>query len=74
MLVPGVRGTLGLMAGHTPMFAELKKGEIELKRVNGNAIEKVALEGGILRIRDDKVIILASPKLERVDRDGQHSV
>jgi len=62
MLVPGTKGMLGLMPGHTPMFAEIHKGEIELQKVGSDTIEKLAVEGGILRIRDDVVTILASPE------------
>lgn len=55
IFAPGVRGTLGIMPGHTPMFAELVKGEI---LIQGEKEELVPLETGILKVRGDKVTIL----------------
>ena len=62
LLLPGAHNVLGLMPGHTPMFAELKAGDVEFRKAGGNETEKLAIEGGIVRIRDDAVLILASPK------------
>ena len=58
LFAPGTKGTIGILPGHTPMFAELLKGEIEIK---GEKDEIVAIESGILRVHNDEVTILASP-------------
>ena len=55
LMAPGVRGMLGIFPSHTPLFAELIKGEIFIK---SDKEELVALEGGIMRVRNDEVTIL----------------
>ena len=55
VFAPGVKGYLGIMPGHTAMFAELIKGDITIK---GQKQELVAIESGILRVKDDDLLIL----------------
>ncbi|MFJ5964308.1 MULTISPECIES: F0F1 ATP synthase subunit epsilon [unclassified Bacillus (in: firmicutes)] len=50
-------GELGILAGHIPMVAPLKIGAVRLK--NGNSTELVAVSGGFIEVRPDKVTILA---------------
>jgi F-type H+-transporting ATPase subunit epsilon len=57
LLVPTITGVAGLMPSHTPLFTELIKGDIVL---SGEKEEIVAIEGGILRIKDDSVTILTN--------------
>ena len=56
LVAPGRQGDLGIMPGHTPLFAELVKGEIHLL---GEKEEIVAIEGGIIKVRGDSVTVLA---------------
>lgn len=58
LLAPGRKGILGIMPGHTPMFAELVKGEIYIAGPNEQI---VALESGILKVRSDIVTVLVTP-------------
>ena len=58
VLVPGKKGTLGILPGHTPMFAELIAVEIS---VQGEKEELLAIESGILRIHHDELTILVGP-------------
>ncbi|MEI6477503.1 MAG: hypothetical protein WCO52_00755 [bacterium] len=62
ILAPGKETMLGLLPGHTPMFAELGKGELQ---VHSEKEENMAIESGILRIKNDIVTILvgAAPKI-----------
>jgi F-type H+-transporting ATPase subunit epsilon len=50
-------GELGILPGHIPMVAPLKIGAVRLKR--GSGAELVAVSGGFIEVRPDKVTILA---------------
>jgi F-type H+-transporting ATPase subunit epsilon len=50
-------GELGILPGHIPMVAPLEIGAVRLK--NGTSTEIVAVSGGFLEVRPDKVTILA---------------
>ena len=58
VFAPGKKGMLGILPGHTPMFAELIAGEITIQ---GEKDELLAIESGILSIQDDQLIILVDP-------------
>jgi F-type H+-transporting ATPase subunit epsilon len=71
VFAPGKKGMLGLMPDHTPMFAELIKGEIEIQSQKD---EIVAIESGILRVRDNIITILTSQLPATVDKGEQPPV
>ncbi|TYR80164.1 F0F1 ATP synthase subunit epsilon [Priestia megaterium] len=50
-------GELGILHGHIPMVAPLQIGAVRLKK--GSSTELVAVSGGFLEVRPDKVTILA---------------
>jgi F-type H+-transporting ATPase subunit epsilon len=50
-------GELGIMPGHIPMVAPLEIGAVRL--INGGNTDYVAVSGGFLEVRPDKVTILA---------------
>ncbi|WP_404455835.1 F0F1 ATP synthase subunit epsilon [Virgibacillus necropolis] len=50
-------GELGILPGHIPLVAPLSISAVRLKR--GNDVERVAVSGGFLEVRPDKVTILA---------------
>lgn len=56
IVAPGRQSNFGIMPGHTPFFAELIKGDIY---ISGEKEDLVAIEGGILKVRADSVVILA---------------
>jgi F-type H+-transporting ATPase subunit epsilon len=60
-------GELGILPGHIPMVAPLEIGAVRLMK-NGNT-ELVAVSGGFLEVRPDKVTILAqaAEKQEEID-------
>jgi F-type H+-transporting ATPase subunit epsilon len=60
-------GELGIMAGHIPLVAPLEIGAVRLK--NGGNTELVAVSGGLLEVRPEKVTILAqaAEKAEQID-------
>ncbi|KKI89707.1 ATP synthase F0F1 subunit epsilon [Bacillus sp. SA1-12] len=50
-------GELGILPGHIPMVAPLEIGAVRLKK--GSGTELVAVSGGFIEVRPDKVTILA---------------
>src|SRR5690625_6076635 len=66
-------GELGILPGHIPLVAPLDIGAVRLK--NGDEQELIAVNGGFLEVRPDKVTILAQSAekpseidLERAER------
>ncbi|WP_409296070.1 F0F1 ATP synthase subunit epsilon [Peribacillus sp. SCS-26] len=57
-------GDLGVLPGHIPMVAPLQIGSVRLK--TGGSTEFIAVSGGLLEVRPDKVTILAQ-SAERAD-------
>ncbi len=55
--LPGVSGQMGVMRGHAPLLSTLDIGEIVLHK--GNATEYIAVGGGVVEVRPDKVTVLA---------------
>ncbi|WP_078414407.1 F0F1 ATP synthase subunit epsilon [Priestia abyssalis] len=60
-------GELGILPGHIPLVAPLQIGAVRLKK--GSSTELVAVSGGFLEVRPDKVTILAqaAEKAEEID-------
>ena len=55
VLTPSVHGTLGFLPGHTPLFAELLKGDITIHKEKE---EIVAIESGIVHVLNDELTAL----------------
>ncbi|HHY74998.1 MAG TPA: F0F1 ATP synthase subunit epsilon [Bacillus bacterium] len=55
--VKAISGELGILPGHIPLVAPLAISAVRLK--NGNTTEQVAVSGGFVEVRPDKVTILA---------------
>lgn len=55
--LPGADGQMGILSGHAPLLSTLDIGEIVLHR--GNELEYLAVAGGIVEVRPDKVTVLA---------------
>ena len=51
-------GEIGVLAGHIPMVAPLAIGAVKLKKEGGQE-ELVAVNGGFVEVRPDKISILA---------------
>ncbi len=60
-------GELGIMADHIPLVAPLEIGAVRLKNGGNEAV--VAVSGGLLEVRPDKVTILAqaAEKADNID-------
>ena len=53
----GVEGQLGILPHHAPLMTMLQSGDLLIKK--DNEVEYLAISGGFLEVRPDKVIILA---------------
>jgi len=63
--LPAANGSLGILAGHAPLLAELGVGECVVKLPNG-AEETYALAGGFVEVSRERVTVLAD-SAERAD-------
>ncbi len=55
---PGVGGELGILPLHMPLITTLKIGELRLKH-GPDKQDYIAIDGGYLEVREDKVTVLA---------------
>ncbi len=55
--LPGIEGQMGILHGHAPLLSLLDFGEIILH--NGSDVQYIAVHGGVVEVRPDKVTILA---------------
>jgi F-type H+-transporting ATPase subunit epsilon len=55
--LPGSLGQMGILPGHAPLLTTLDIGEIILHA--GNSTQFIAVSGGVVEVRPDKVTILA---------------
>ncbi|MBE2240622.1 MAG: F0F1 ATP synthase subunit epsilon [Caldilineaceae bacterium] len=67
--LPGANGQMGILRGHAPLLSTLDIGEIVLHRRDGN--DYIAVSGGVVEVRPDKVTILAdvAEPGEEIDED-----
>ena len=64
VIAPGIEGQLGILPHHAPLMTTLQAGEL---RVRGGGEEfSLAISGGFLEVRPDRVIVLADAA-ERAD-------
>ena len=66
--MPGIEGEMGVLDGHAPLLTTLNIGEIILHRADGET-EYIAVSGGVVEVRPDKVSILArsAERSEEID-------
>ncbi|MDP2684853.1 MAG: F0F1 ATP synthase subunit epsilon [bacterium] len=67
VIIPTMMGEIGVLPNHIPLVAILKAGELRVKK-NGEE-ESIAVSGGFIEVRPDKVIILAdtAEKSDEID-------
>jgi len=64
VIAPGVEGELGILPHHTPLMTILQSGELRVRK--GGEEFSMAVSGGFLEVRPDRIIVLADAA-ERVD-------
>jgi len=67
VIAPGVDGQLGILPHHSPLMTMLKPGELVVKQ-EGSEVS-LAVSGGFMEVRPDRVIILAdtAERAEEID-------
>jgi F-type H+-transporting ATPase subunit epsilon len=67
IIAPGVEGQLGILPHHAPLMTTLQAGVLVVRR--GGEEDTLAISGGFLEVRPDRVIILAdsAERAEEID-------
>lgn len=67
VIAPGVEGQLGILPHHAPLMTTLQAGELRVKK--GREELSLAISGGFLEVRPDRVVILAdaAERAEEID-------
>ncbi len=67
VIAPGVEGQLGILLHHTPLMTLLEPGELIARK--GAEEFSLAVSGGFLEVRPDRVIVLAdsAERAEEID-------
>lgn len=56
--VPGTKGSFQILNMHAPIISTLEKGEIKVRRSKNQELI-FTISGGVVEVRDNKIIILA---------------
>ncbi len=67
VVAPGVEGQLGILPHHTPLMTIIQAGELLIKKDGAEIC--LAVSGGFLEVRPDRIIILAdtAERVEEID-------
>ena len=67
VIAPGVEGQLGILPHHTPLMTTLQPGELLVRK--GGEEFSLAISGGFLEVRPDRIIVLAdaAERSEEID-------
>jgi F-type H+-transporting ATPase subunit epsilon len=67
VIAPGVEGQLGILPHHTPLMTMLQPGELIARK--GSEEYSLAVSGGFLEVRPDRIIVLAdsAERAEEID-------
>jgi F-type H+-transporting ATPase subunit epsilon len=67
VVAPGVEGQLGILPHHAPLMTTLLPGELLIKK--GGEESYLAISGGFIEVRPDRIIILAdaAERVEEID-------
>jgi len=57
VVLPGSEGELGILPHHAPLVSTLGVGELRIRK--GGTEESMAIFGGFLQVRPDKVVVMA---------------
>jgi F-type H+-transporting ATPase subunit epsilon len=68
VVVPGIEGYFGVLAGHVPLIAALRAGLIEYEDTNGQR-HYVTVSGGFAEVAPDRVNVLADAAERAQDID-----
>ena len=58
-------GEMGFLYGHSPLISKLGIGEVRLN--NPKSVDYLVIEGGVVEIKDNKLIVLAERAFKKED-------
>ncbi len=56
--LPGAEGSFGILKNHAPIIATLKKGIVKITNAK-KSIENFEINGGVVEVLNNKIIVLA---------------
>ena len=56
--LPGAEGSFGILKGHAPIIATLKKGIVKITD-SKKRVENIEINGGVVEVLNNKIIVLA---------------
>ena len=59
VVVPGIEGDSGIMAGHAPYMTTLKNGDVSIYRTQNGQPERISVTGGFAEVSDRGLTVLA---------------
>lgn len=59
VVVPGVDGEFGVLAGHAPFMSTVRDGVLKIYASAGAVPEEIAIEGGFAEVNDQGLTVLA---------------
>jgi F-type H+-transporting ATPase subunit epsilon len=67
VIAPGIEGQLGVLPHHSPLMTTLEPGELLVRK--GGEEFSLAISGGFIEVRPDRVIVLAdaAERVEEID-------
>jgi F-type H+-transporting ATPase subunit epsilon len=67
VIAPGIEGQLGVLPNHAPLMTTLMPGELLVRR--GGEEFSLAISGGFIEVRPDRIIVLAdaAERAEEID-------
>lgn len=61
--LPGTNGYFEILQNHAPLISTLEKGEIKIR--NGNTEKNIMIDGGLVEVLNNKIIVLAEAVLSQ---------
>ncbi|HOP64083.1 MAG TPA: ATP synthase F1 subunit epsilon [Spirochaetota bacterium] len=62
-------GEMGFLYGHSPLISKLGIGEVRLN--NPKSVDYLVIEGGVVEMKDNKLIVLAEKAFKKSDLSAQ---
>ncbi|MDP2735819.1 MAG: hypothetical protein Q8P12_06455 [bacterium] len=59
LTVPSSEGELQVLAQHTPVISQLTEGDLLIRKEDGTE-QKLPISGGVLKVKEKEVIVLAN--------------
>ena len=71
LLVPGQKGEMGILPGHTPLVSVLGSGILKYRLLKEKSFQEIAVSWGYCEVQVDKVIVLAESAETKKELDKE---